>query len=604
MSNTSPFPIDPRIGRVALWAMATFLILVIAIAAWVGVRGALAYKHLSALQEVASTQASQLISDPATAVAALTEISEDARAAHDLTNDPVWKLAELSPWLGPQLSALATISASANDLLTGSVLPLAAAVQGTTLDALKPVGGRLDTAAIASLAAPAATAAENARQAASAIDGINPTPLVGAVQRGVERVDEVFSQTADGLDALSRATQLLPGMLGSDGPRSYLLLVQNNAEARSLGGIAGTAVTIRTDGGKISLEETRSGTSISQALRSPVADVGSDVSALYGNGPARFFQNVTQVPDFSVGAPFARQMWQEVAGEAVDGVIAIDPVVLSYLLQATGPVTLQDGTVLTADDAASVLLNGVYKKYPKPDVQDAFFAQAASTIFSTFLNGEGSTPAIVSALSWAAEERRILVWSADEDEEATLAGTTFAGALPVTDAHTARFGVYLSDSGGSKMTFYVKPTVTLDWGACRTDGETSSREITLSVSLTSDAPLDAATTLPTYLTANGAFGVAPGNVATTGHVFLPEGWELVSATQSTGGSFANINAFGRQVLSFDSNLAPQASFSATILVRAISSADEAEAWVTPTADSSISPVVTAACQTTGVATLE
>ena len=41
------------------------------------------------------------------------------------------------------------------------------------------------------------------------------------------------------VDALSRTATLLPAMLGRDGPRDYLIVFQNNAEWRSLGGIVG-----------------------------------------------------------------------------------------------------------------------------------------------------------------------------------------------------------------------------------------------------------------------------------------------------------------------------------------------------------------------------
>ncbi len=42
----------------------------------------------------------------------------------------------------------------------------------------------------------------------------------------------------------ARAVRLLPPMLGADGPREYLLLVQNNAEQRATGGIPGSVVQL------------------------------------------------------------------------------------------------------------------------------------------------------------------------------------------------------------------------------------------------------------------------------------------------------------------------------------------------------------------------
>ena len=185
-----------------------------------------------------------------------------------------------------------------------------------------------------------------------------------------------------------------------------------------------------------------------------------------------------------------------------------------------------------------------------------------------------------------------------------LAGSSLAGELPETDNRTARFGVYLNDGTGSKMSYYLKPDVSLQWGRCGSGTETSSRELTLTATLTSTAPADAETSLPTYVTGNGALGTAPGSAATVTNVYLPQGWELLSATTSNGLNPVSATFAGRQVLTFDSILAPQQSASLTVVVRATTTATEAEAWVTPTADADIAPIVTKDCETIGVATLE
>ena len=53
--------------------------------------------------------------------------------------------------------------------------------------------------------------------------------------------------------ASATAFDLLPEMLGKDGPRRYLLLIQNNAEIRATGGIPGSIAVLRSDHGKITM---------------------------------------------------------------------------------------------------------------------------------------------------------------------------------------------------------------------------------------------------------------------------------------------------------------------------------------------------------------
>ena len=46
-------------------------------------------------------------------------------------------------------------------------------------------------------------------------------------------------------------------------------------------------------------------------------------------------------------------MWKKKSGQQVTGAIAIDPTALSYLLQVTGPATLPDGEVVSADNVVA-----------------------------------------------------------------------------------------------------------------------------------------------------------------------------------------------------------------------------------------------------------
>ena len=55
-------------------------------------------------------------------------------------------------------------------------------------------------------------------------------------------------------------------------------------------------------------------------------------------------------------------MWAQQTGTSVDGVVAIDPVALSYVLGATGPVTMPDGEVVTKDNVVELTESTAYVK--------------------------------------------------------------------------------------------------------------------------------------------------------------------------------------------------------------------------------------------------
>lgn len=595
MSSPALPPAARTTGRVVAIILGLIAALGVVAAAWIGIRATAAYGHVQAVQENTAGVIDALATDPGSAGGALALLADDASAAHELTSDPVWRAAEKVPWVGPQLAAFAAVADSLNQVLAQGLTPIADSAGSLSLDSLRPAGGVIDTTELAALAEPARAGADVVDQAAASLREIDRTPLLGVVAAALDGADAQFTQVAAATDALAGAAALLPGMLGANGPRDYLVIVQNNAEWRSLGGIGGAGVLLRTDAGALSLTETISRTDFEVGLAEPVQPLPNEIVALFDTRPARYIQNVTQIPDFTVGAPLAAAMLLRDQQITVDGVIAVDPVVLSYLLEATGPVTLPTGDQLTSENAVSLLLNEVYYRYTDPSEQDAFFELAAGSVFDALAQGRGTTADLLAALGRASTERRLLIWSVDPAEEAVLSGSTLAGELPVTDKDTARFGVYLNDGTGSKMSYLTKPEVKLAWGSCQPEGLLTPRDLTLSLTLTSTAPADAATSLPEYITGGGSFGTPAGITRFVTYLYLPEGYQLTASSSTIPGGFGGGMHDGRQVLIFGGDLDPGDVATATLSVRATTAAADAEALVTPTADASLNPTVSATC---------
>src|SRR3546814_7526729 len=65
-------------------------------------------------------------------------------------------------------------------------------------------------------------------------------------------------------------------------------------------------------------------------------------------------------PDFAASAVLASAWWQSQYGVVPDAVVAIDPLVLRALLAAHGPLTLTDGTQLSAEDLVQKVLIDPY----------------------------------------------------------------------------------------------------------------------------------------------------------------------------------------------------------------------------------------------------
>ena len=564
-------------GIVAASVLGAFLLLGVAGVAWIGIRGALAYGHVADAQRAAENLAGSL-TDPAAAAEAVPGMTADTSAARALTSDPVWNAAEHLPWVGPQLSATATVIAAVDDVAATALEPLAQAASGFSLDTLRPQGGAFDVAAIASLTDVATTATDSLAAASASVDAIDTTQLLPALAAPVTEVSDLLTNGLTAADALRRTAQLLPLALGGEGPRNYLVMFQNNAEWRSLGGIVGAMAMIHTDGGRMDLVDQGSSSDFTR-YPDPVLPLSDEVLGIFVDKPGVYIQNVTQIPDYTVDGPLAREMWLRETGVAVDGVLALDPVTLSYLLEATGPITLPTGEQLTSENAIPLLLNDVYLRYPEPRDQDAFFAATAAVVFQTIADGAADPATLIQALARAGSERRLFMWSADPAEQAILDGTTIQGGLSVTDDTRTQFGVYLNDGTGSKMDYYTEATASVGWCAASTaftenlrPGEYLREDplATVSVTLQSTAPADAATSLPEYITGGGSHGVPPGVTRTIAYLYLPTGSEVVSSVAGDDKAatvFGTGTHDGRDVLIWETNLTPGEAATATIQVR-------------------------------------
>ncbi|MFF2049995.1 DUF4012 domain-containing protein [Leifsonia sp. NPDC058194] len=548
-------PVPARRRRRLTTGIAVALVLVVAgLVGWVALRGYLARQELYAALPAAHGIQSAIVSgDLAAARSSADELEKHASAAAALTDDPIWRAAEIVPWAGPNLAAVRTAAATTQQVASRVIAPLVDVAGSADPRKLSIVGGKVDLAPLVA-AQPVVAKAQTAFHAASkSLAAVDTSATIHPVGSAVDRLRELFAEVTPAVDALGNSAKLLPAMLGADGPRHYLLVAQNPAELRATGGLIGSVALIAADHGAVSLVAQQAGTSIGPWTES-VAPIPDGPTGLFGQLIGTYIQDVNLTPDFPLAASTASRMWTLTNGGSVDGVITMDPVVLAALLRATGPVELAGGESITADNAVSLLLSQVYQRYPDPAQQDAFFASAAAAVFQRVARGGIDGSALISALAAAGSSHRLLIWSAHPDEQAVLSSTSLAGGLPTSTASTAGVGVYFNDSTGAKMDYYLDTSVAAGAAICRADGTPTTR---VAVTLANRAPADAATTLPDYVTGGGRFGIPPGSIQTRVAVYGPSGG-LLAATTSGGATKSAISGTdsGRPVSVFLVTLAP------------------------------------------------
>ncbi|WP_158253302.1 DUF4012 domain-containing protein [Cryobacterium sp. N19] len=490
----------------------------IAIAAvWVGIQVLMAKSELEQAVPLASAvQGAVAAGDLGSARSSVTALSQHARAAASHVGDPVWLAFEAVPFVGPNLSAVRQLTEIVDRIGEHAGEPLASLAASVDLAGFVPVGGGVDLSPILESEPVIRGVNSTLTQASVDVAAIDTSKTVDQVRSAVRQLATVVLTMKTSVDAVNRAVLLLPAMLGADESRSYLLLFQNNAEVRATGGLPGAFAEISTSDGQIEITRQESAAGI--VFEDPVLDLPQETRGIYSELVSTFMGDVTLTPQFPITGALTREMWKRTYGTEVDGVISLDPVALSYLLRATGPITLATGEVLTSDNAVQLLLSDVYANYDDSADQDAVFASAAAAVFAALAGGQADPTALISALAQAGDERRILIWSAHEEDQKLLEGTTLTGDLPVSDASAERIGVYFNDATGAKMNTLLDTRIDVGEVTCRND---SRPYYAVDVTLANTAPLDAATSLPKSVTGPGTYGVVQGNIRTIMLVYGP-----------------------------------------------------------------------------------
>jgi len=519
----------PRKGRRnALLFTGIVLIVLIAWASWVSVRGLMAR---DALQTAASQIRAAQSDGPTELLGSLDRISTEVGArtadAADLTSDPLWRAAEVLPWAGPNLSAFRETTAAVDNIVRSALPPLASVADTIDADALTLRDGGLPVEELRAAQPSIAEAQKIVAGAADDVLAINSEDVLPQIGQAVAQVRDLAVEADEMLTGLNLAAQLLPSMLGVNGQRDFLLLFQNNAELRASGGIPGATSVVSAQAGSIGLVDQSNSTDFRGSTPESILPLTEEEQSLFTPILGRFIQNATLTPDFARSGELAQARWNELTGQQVDGIAAIDPIALSYLLEATGPVQLADGSELTSENAVDSLLSGVYQRFAdEPEVQDAYYAEAAAAVFEQVRSFGGDAGAMLNALAQGVQERRILVWSADVDEQALLEQTPLAGRLPQSTEDYSAFGVFFNDATGAKMDYYLDATIGASSATCRND---LRPETTIGFSLTSSAPADAILTLSEYETGGGVFGVEPGRIRTEALIYAPPGSVITEA---------------------------------------------------------------------------
>ena len=482
--------------------------------------------------------------------AALSRVSSDINvSAHNIQNElasPAWTFASLVPVLGDDVRSVRALGDVMVDLSDNALTPLASNSDAVKLSNLMSAGA-VNVPVFEQLASALQQAAPVIQRSDATLKAL-PEAHIPQVKDVMGNVTGKISTASDAVTKLNLIAPHLPKMLGGNGQtRNYLLVAQNNAEARSTGGFYGSWSVLTVTDGKIELGGSQKiqNTEITEDIMPSVTDAEITV---FGDHIRTNPGSTGYLYDFSRAGNVAAQYWEGLAGQSIDGTIAVDPIFLQTLLRLAGGITTSDGTVVDGTNAATALLHDSYWNM-EPEQTDIFFAEVAARSFAQLMGNLGGVDmsGLLEEVQKSAEEGRVQVWMKDAAEERAITELDLSGNY-ASDEKGPVVGVYFNDQTFSKIEWYLKLENSIGAATKNADGTTSYQVTT---SFTNMLDPQTAKIAPDYVLGHadqfdktsmveGVYLAAPGG-GKLSNVSVSNGAEVTDFTHT------GLNVWGTQV---------------------------------------------------------
>jgi hypothetical protein len=345
----------------------------------------------------------------------------------------------------------------------------------------------------------------------AARDRLAATPrawVPAGVVSGREDALELAEATINTVETARGITGAIPTFLGADGPRRYLLAMQNPAELRGTGGLIGFYAVLEADDGRLRMSEPRTYGVLDRATDEPAehyrpVTTTEEFAARYaGFRSAGFMANVNMDPDLPTTARVLLDLYALRTTEALDGVVVVDPVGLGMLLEAVGPVRVPSGVAdpaipnpLAPGDVARVTMVDLYDAFDgRNDARREYLSAFATAAFGRIFSGTWDPVAVGNQLAAAAAGGHLQVHSEAPDEQASFVELGISGSFAAPEAERAEEDDLLAltgnNAGGNKADVHaghaLRGTITLS----DVDGTTARRESRLEVEVDNRLPAE------------------------------------------------------------------------------------------------------------------
>lgn len=259
----------------------------------------------------------------------------------------------------------------------------------------------------------------------------------------------------------------LPDVLGANGKKTYLVLLQNNMELRPTGGFIGSFALVTLDGGKISDITIQDVYSADGQLKGYVKP--PDPIKNYLGEANWFLRDSNWDPDFPTSAQRAEWFLDKEIDVRVDGVISIDLEPVKDLMKVYGPIFLKDFDVTldesnfyekTQVEAEKDFFPGSYRK-------SGFLTAIARALTDRFSDSDEQGTLDVAKIFYEnLNQKHIQIFLHNKNSQKVISDRGWDGAVEYQscdgNCFSDWFGLVEANLGVNKSNYYIKRNYSLN----------------------------------------------------------------------------------------------------------------------------------------------
>jgi hypothetical protein len=220
--------------------------------------------------------------------------------ANRTVHGELWEFVSEVPWIGANITAIQDTTEAAEVLVTDA-LPAAVTVLSTLrLDQIKLEGGGVKLHPFRDAQFSLPVLSDAFARAQSIVSGIDRSGRLPVIDDSLSEILDIIETATPTIVTVERILPTLLQLAGSEGPRNYLLIFQNNAKIRATGGNPAASAVIRVDNGSISLDEQADSSTFYEAgtVGRGYVELPAETLAQYETDFVRYSQNYTRTPNY------------------------------------------------------------------------------------------------------------------------------------------------------------------------------------------------------------------------------------------------------------------------------------------------------------------